>query len=312
MSIKTSPPIKNLAIKGGGVLGIAYAGAVKALEENNILQNIEKVAGTSAGALCALLIALGYNAQEFNDIISNTDFKTFEDCKCYLRIPRKYGLYKGQTLLTWIQDKLTRKKLSKEATFADLKNAGCKDLHVFAADLNMKGLKKFSFKHTPNVVVAEAVRASMSIPLFFEAWQFKNQNPNNHIYVDGGVIYNYPITAFDGKKDSVNVDSVNTDAVNTATLGLFLTDFTDKNKIEPNKLELGHILKYIKILFETIQNTQNIDFHNDPEQRKRSVLIDNFGISATDFDITDDDKKKLSQSGYDNTMAYLKHRNLTV
>ncbi len=42
---------KNLALEGGGVRGLAYAGALEVLEQKNILQHIEKVAGSSAGAI---------------------------------------------------------------------------------------------------------------------------------------------------------------------------------------------------------------------------------------------------------------------
>ena len=42
--------IENLVFKGGGVLGIAYAGAIESLEEKGLLKNIKRVAGTSAGS----------------------------------------------------------------------------------------------------------------------------------------------------------------------------------------------------------------------------------------------------------------------
>ncbi len=42
---------KNLVLEGGGIRGLAYPGALKVLEEKGIIKNIERVAGTSAGAL---------------------------------------------------------------------------------------------------------------------------------------------------------------------------------------------------------------------------------------------------------------------
>ena len=44
-------PFKNLVFEGGGVKGIAYAGAMKVLEKKGILKNIVRVGGTSAGAI---------------------------------------------------------------------------------------------------------------------------------------------------------------------------------------------------------------------------------------------------------------------
>jgi len=43
--------IKNLALKGGGVKGVAYVGAIKELDKANLYNGIERVSGTSAGAL---------------------------------------------------------------------------------------------------------------------------------------------------------------------------------------------------------------------------------------------------------------------
>ena len=40
---------KNLVFEGGGVKGIAYVGAMEVLDKEGILNNIERVAGTSAG-----------------------------------------------------------------------------------------------------------------------------------------------------------------------------------------------------------------------------------------------------------------------
>jgi len=47
----------NLVFEGGGIKGIAYAGALEVLEKENILSDIKRVAGTSAGAITATLLA---------------------------------------------------------------------------------------------------------------------------------------------------------------------------------------------------------------------------------------------------------------
>ncbi|KFO67772.1 phospholipase, partial [Smithella sp. SCADC] len=49
---------RNLVFKGGGVRGIAYLGALQYLYEHNYMQHVERVAGTSAGAITALATAL--------------------------------------------------------------------------------------------------------------------------------------------------------------------------------------------------------------------------------------------------------------
>jgi len=54
---------RNLVVEGGGVKGIAYAGAIGVLEDKEILPDIQRVAGTSAGATTAALLALGVLVQ---------------------------------------------------------------------------------------------------------------------------------------------------------------------------------------------------------------------------------------------------------
>ena len=286
-----SYPFTNLVFEGGGVKGIAYAGAIEALDEKGVLDQIERVAGTSAGAITSALVSLRYSATEVRDIISNTDFKSFKDHWDPLRIPTKYGLYKGNAFLDWIKDHITQKGLAGDATFQDFKHAGCRDLKVFATDLNEENAKEFSVDTHPNVSVAEAVRASMSIPLFFMGWKFTDDNPDDHVYVDGGTVFNYPLTVFDEGKP------------NMATLGFHLDNLSGEQK--PNNLDYDELLHYVKFLFNTLLRAQVIDFNEDPDQVKRTVRIDDFGISATDFDLTDAQKEQLYQSGKKATLDYL-------
>ena len=49
----------GVALSGGGVRGIAHAGVLKALEDNNI--KIDIIGGTSSGSLVASLYAMGYS-----------------------------------------------------------------------------------------------------------------------------------------------------------------------------------------------------------------------------------------------------------
>lgn len=284
--------IKNLVFKGGGVLGIAYAGAIKELELRGVTANIEKVAGTSAGSIVACLLALKYKASEIELIVKTTDFKKFEDGNSLsvLGIVNKFGIHPGDNFLNWIKDKIKLKGLSENATFADFASAGFLDLHVFATDLNVQALKKFSASETPNTRVCEAIRASMSIPLFFQAFKFSNNVPDSHIYVDGGCIYNYPLTCFD------------IGGCNSETLGLFLGDLNNARK--DNGLSYGHLCEFIKCLAPTVLDSQNIDLQNDAEDLNRTIMIDSLGISATNFGLTNDEAQKLSQSGQAAVILY--------
>jgi NTE family protein len=71
--------IKNLVFEGAGVRGIAYCGVVQEMESKKLMGGIERVGGTSSGAIVALTISLGYSGKEIENIISKTNFKKFND-----------------------------------------------------------------------------------------------------------------------------------------------------------------------------------------------------------------------------------------
>lgn len=66
---------RNLVFEGGGIKGIAYAGALMELEKRGILDEIIRVGGTSAGAITATLVALGYKNKEIAHIVMNMNFE---------------------------------------------------------------------------------------------------------------------------------------------------------------------------------------------------------------------------------------------
>ena len=280
---------KHLVFEGGGVKGIAYAGAIDVLEAQGILSNIDSVSGTSAGAITSALLAFNYTADRISTVISELDFKSFEDGFNPLRITTSYGLYKGEAFLQWMKERIKETGLSENVTFAEMAAEGkYRELRVFATDLYTKSIQEFSATETPNTIVAEAVRASMSIPLFFKSWQFSNQQPNDHIYVDGGVLYNFPFKTY---KDP------------NTTLGFYLKDLS--GKVEVNAFGHNHPLKYVRATFDTLLKAQNTGFAEDASEEKHTVIIDDMGVSATDFSLDDATKKALKEQGTKATTAYL-------
>src|SRR5687768_17580418 len=97
---------KNLVFEGGGIRGLAYPGALKVLEEKGIIKNVERVAGTSAGAITALMVSLGYNSREIDSIIYALKIQQFKDGKNIVgkirRIRKEYGVFKGDKFERWL------------------------------------------------------------------------------------------------------------------------------------------------------------------------------------------------------------------
>lgn len=193
---------------------------------------------------------------------------------------------KGIIFLNWIKNIIKNKTNNEDITFLELNNKGFKELKVFATDLNMRTVKEFSYKKTPNVIVAEAIRASMSIPFFFKAWKFSNSNPDDHIYVDGGVLFNYPITTYE---DSYS-----------KTLGFYL--YNSENNV--SNLDYNSIIEYTKTLFETITSSDDI-IEKEETINNITIKINNLGISSTNFNISSDMEEKLFNSGKDATIQYI-------
>ncbi|MEO6453912.1 MAG: patatin-like phospholipase family protein [Ginsengibacter sp.] len=293
--------ITNLAFKGGGVRGIAFVGALRELQKSGSLTAIQRVAGTSAGALVAAMYTLGYSIDKIYEIMQGINFKQFEDEFNPFRVATHYGIYGGTYILELAQNLLTGsgKELNANSTFADMKTAGCIDLYIFATNLNSHCVTEFSADKTPTTYVAEAVRASMSIPVFFKAWQFSNGIPDNDIYVDGGLMFNYPLSFFDNARFSATGGMANTE-----TLGLFLrTDAANKCRHE---LAFDSFMHYARHLFESMLDVQDEDFDEDGDQVSRSVIIDDLGIPATDFNLTSNDMNNLVASGAKGATEYLK------
>lgn len=273
----------TLVCKGGGVKGMAYVGAIKALEEASVLDGITEFAGTSAGAITAGLLAAGFRSDELEALFGDLDFRTFEDHWDPLRLATRYGVYEGTRFRDWITDKLGGKVGKANPTFDDLP----KGLSVFATNTSSRSVAEFSTERTPTVHVGEAIRCSMSIPFVFAAYEL-----DGHIYVDGGVLLNYPFVVFE-KRDPKKV------------LGLYLADLEHKGP-QTRDVRYDDVVSFVKGLFETIVDGQQpVDFRRDSIAERQSIKIDDEGISATDFDITPAQKKQLYDNGYRATRRYL-------
>jgi hypothetical protein len=87
--------------------------------------------------------------------------------------------------------------------------------------------------------------------------------------------------------------------INPETLGLTLT-----NGPSP-RVEIDGLPTYAKSLFKTLLDVQVIDLETNPPDLERSVLIDDLGISTTDFQLTDEQKNALIRKGFECTCKYL-------
>ncbi len=113
---------KNLVFEGGGVKGIAYVGALQVLHDQDILANISRVGGTSAGAINAVLLSLHYSLDETRKVLWSLDFNNFMDDSWGVvrdtdRLVNDFGWYKGDFFRSWMGELVKRKVGNEHATF---------------------------------------------------------------------------------------------------------------------------------------------------------------------------------------------------
>lgn len=68
-------PVEYIAFSGGGAKGAAYSGVYSALSDGGIIKNVKAVAGASAGAITAAVVATGITPQDFEKISRETNLK---------------------------------------------------------------------------------------------------------------------------------------------------------------------------------------------------------------------------------------------
>jgi NTE family protein len=328
--------VADLALEGGGVKGVGLVGAVLVLEEAGY--EFRRIAGTSAGAIAASLIASlakqGRPMTELKAALDSLNFENFmpegplhhfldhfgpigpraADATTLLDRP---GLYSGDYLEQWLTPKLAELGVS---TFADLAltleddpGMSLPDGHqyrlvVHTSDITRNQLVRLPwdyhiYGHTaPSESVAGAVRASMSIPFFFVPVCFASLPAEVSIptpdgapilqrygggpvtWVDGGMLRNFPINAF---------DRADGQPARWPTIGIKLSalqlNFGPTSACE-HSVDVG-----IGCL-HTMMNEWDT-YSVDQDTAARTIFVDNAGLKATQFDITPDQQTRLFLNG---------------
>ncbi len=309
-------PYKYLVLKGGGIRGIAYTGAIKVMEEQHVLQGIEKVGGTSIGALVGAMLSIGMNAGEIEQAMRNLDVASFNDGEWYFvggshRMKHKYGWYKGEQLEQWLSTMILQHTGNDTLTLAQLhqlalKDHRYKDLYVTATNLSRQRAEIFSWENRPDMRVTTAVRTSVSIPLYYTAINLDSlghtcahNDTNCDVYADGGLTANYPLRMFNAPDDNA------LGIINQYTLGLKLERPEqighDRNNgiIAPYKIRsLGN---YMGALYNLTIEGLNPPVRYEEEQQ-HTIYISTSNMSPKVRKITPEQKQQL----YDNGMKAAK------
>jgi NTE family protein len=313
----------DLVLEGGGVKGIALAGAVEVLWEAGY--RFPRIAGTSAGAMAgAVLAALGRAGEPLGtlqEIARTLDYGRFRDRGPVgralgplgflldgLSVLVEGGAYEGDYLRDWTAGVLRDLGV---VTFGDLRTDdpdGDGWIHhdyalvVTASDVSRRRLAQLPWDYPeygldPDAQpVADAVRASASIPYFFEPVSLSGPRGTATL-VDGGLLSNYPISIFDRLDEAPPRWPTIGVRLDTLQLG----DRVPTRTIEPvqNPVSMG------VALVETAIEACQAEHVLDPCNIARSVYVDTSGVGALDFSLSEEQKRALLATGRAAAEAFL-------
>ena len=317
--------------EGGGVKGLAFAGAVQAAEEAGITRWVN-VAGTSAGSIVAALLAGGFDARAMKEILWSTEYREFADYGRFglLSAARnaltRRGLARGEYFRGWLEDRMADSELGKrEPTFDDVarddlpadlapqqREEARYRLRVIASDItegrmlvlpediegyvNAEGVPY----ERGSLGIVDAVRMSMSFPFFFEPVTLYRRREGDgellpHLIVDGGILSNFPVWLFD-----------NPGEVRRPTFGFKLHRGAGP-EAPPSRREIPRLfwpLPMAKAMF--FAATEAWDRRTSKATRVRTVSIPTGEIKTLEFGLDDEDKRALYGSGLDSARAFFR------
>lgn len=262
--------MKNLCFSGGGIKGITYIGVYKYLLEENLLDNLENLSGTSVGALMCLCINLKYTPGELEVILKKLDYNSLSDLniKCFLS--NRYSIDSGNKIKYFIKKIINSKGIDEKITFAGLYEKTKIGLYICSTFLNNCSGTIFNHKDTPDMEVYKACKFSLTIPFLWDIGTIEQD-----YYIDGCFSKNLPIEHFQ-KEDTVGFfcknkqENVGINNIKDYTLKIINCLLLRANLYEIQFYkEKGYDIKTICLPF----SVQNLDCNLSQEQRKLLVKL---------------------------------------
>lgn len=303
----------DLVLEGGGVKGIGLVGAIRSFSDSGY--RFRRVAGTSAGAIVGSLTAAGVQPAELERIMREIDYRKFQDGSALARLGHlgmglqiilHKGVYKGDWLHDWVAAQL---RDAGVRTWGDLKITPQDDpgsalppersykLVVIVSDVSDNRLLRLPWDYdrlgvgpgqVDEMPVADAVRASASIPFFFQPCMLEVPGRKGHLYLtDGGMLSNFPIDVFDRRDDR---------RPRWPTFGVKLSAKPGANLQAPAPTVHG-VIRFGMALVATMTNAHDQMHLDDPSVVDRTVFVDTFGVKSTDFHLDAATRDKLFDSG---------------
>lgn len=276
---------KGLVLEGGGILGISYIGCIKELYNNNIKFN--HFIGTSVGSIICAALSCNIPIDEIENSIMNLNLNNFKQNRYWIfgnfyRLFKNWGWFMTNNLESWIEDTLYTSTGIHSITFQQIYDKFGNYLIIPAYSLTEQKIHYFDISTSPNLSVSKACVMSCSIPLYFQT-----QSYNNNIYVDGGLIDNYPIQKM---VDLVGIQN---------TIGLKLINNNKQHKI-------SNLTNYIRFLINKLLELA-IEKHVSTDNWNITLPIYVNNIDFLNFNISNQNKKWLIHQGKSAAIKYIQN-----
>lgn len=317
----------DAVFEGGGVLGTAFLGAARCCHDLGLRWH--GLAGTSAGAISAALLAADLSIEHLEQILGAVDFREFLSKKTNklifngdpandldhplqmlvnLAMVGELGQYSTEPFRQWLDEKLQWAGVS---TFGDMWDGNPRapkdrqlkvvvsdltrgEMAVLPDDADTNATRPYRLALTPKqkaFKVSEAVRLSMSIPFFFEPGTLERPSGPSTI-VDGGILSNFPLWIYDETTPGKPPE--------WPTFGFRLVD---------KSTESPRVIENATGLFSAMLKTMMLaSDRRYLSQRHLGRVIDidltGLNLSATNFNITNDQKDALYTRGYQSAKKF--------
>ena len=295
---------------GGGIKGLAFAGALAAAEEVGY-SLWHELAGTSAGAITAMALAVGYDAKGIREALDRFDFNRLADFGLPVHLLGAgrnlifhESVVEGDALTAFIRSLLDDAHIEgvyADMTFGDLQQLEPRrTLVVVGADIAHARMVEFPSDVAlyldaegraldPDAFpIYKAVRVSAGFPYFFppvgDLRDASTKKPG--VLVDGGVVSAFPLFVFDKPEPK------------HPTWGFHLHSGFDVAENQPSHRDIGG-LEWPKEMLEGILETA-MNARDKFELRRfasRAIPIPTGGVSTLNFSLSTQEKQYLYDSG---------------
>jgi len=276
----------RIYLSGGGICAMAHVGALLELAEHIPLKAIKEWMGVSAGSFVSMCLCIGFTLEELMDFSMRFDFTNIKETDSLPGWLLHFGVDTGERLHRLVLACLHVKGYASDITFQQLFEKSGKNLRVIASDLNDACPKIFSTTDTPDYLVSDAIRASMSVPYYFQPFLCP---VSGHYLVDGAVISNYPLFVLPEDE-------------HIRTISILIR--TTVEKVE-NVIDLPMDELITRPLYIALQEKINAETRFYDTGCIQILLGE---LNILDFSFDEETKNRIIQKGKEAVIQYMKHR----